>query len=323
MNANFKRICIVILFLSNMFLLGCKDKPANNEISTHVKPDGSQEAGSLPSEIPDWAKGLLSKEQIEGAKKDGVPPAIEEEIAEGVKIRMVYIPAGEFEMGYRKKGRDANEKYNHKIRIKEGYYIGIYEITQSQWKSVMGKNPSRFQAGFRNTLDDTSNYPIEQVSWVDTKKYIIELNKKADKLLLYRLPSEAEWEYACRAGTSTRFYWGDDNDYSQIGDYAWYDKNSKERTHPVGGKKPNKWGLYDMSGNVWEWCEDDWHDNYIGAPDDGRPWINRYRSSFRVIRGGAWNSFSQSCCSDSRLNIIPDTHFVCFGFRVVRDLHEK
>ncbi|MFM6439528.1 MAG: formylglycine-generating enzyme family protein, partial [Microcystis panniformis] len=116
----------------------------------------------------------------------------------------------------------------------------------------------------------------------------------------YRLPTEAEWEYACRAGTTTRYYFGDDA--NQLGDYAWYDGNSQRTTHPVGQKKPNAWGLYDMSGNVWEWCEDDWHDNYIGAPKDGSAWFikNDNRSHRKCPRGGSWFNNPGNCRSAFR-----------------------
>ena len=132
----------------------------------------------------------------------------------------------------------------------------------------------------------------------------------------YRLPTEAEWEYACRAGTTTRYYFGDDA--SQLGDYAWYSANSQSKTHPVGQKKPNAWGLYDMSGNVWEWCEDDWHDNYIGAPTDGSAWLinNDNRSHLKCLRGGSWFESPNLCRSAYRSGNLPDGVYNFNGFRV-------
>ena len=132
--------------------------------------------------------------------------------------------------------------------------MGKYPVTQKQWKKVMGNNPSNFKGEDR---------PVESVSWEDVQEFVKKLNEKegTDK---YRLPSEAEWEYACRAGTQTRYSFGDDE--SKLNEYAWYDKNSGSETHPVGQKKPNSWDLYDMHGNVWEWVQDRWHDKYKGAP---------------------------------------------------------
>ncbi|TRV44904.1 MAG: formylglycine-generating enzyme family protein, partial [Microcystis panniformis Mp_MB_F_20051200_S9] len=126
----------------------------------------------------------------------------------------------------------------------------------------------------------------------------------------------AEWEYACRAGTTTRYYF-DDNDY-QLGNYAWYAKNSNNTTHPVGQKKPNAWGIYDMSGNVWEWCEDDWHENYIGAPNEGSAWVdndNRYQSR-KCLRGGSWFFIPNICRSAYRGRCFPGDHYYYLGFRV-------
>ena len=126
----------------------------------------------------------------------------------------------------------------------------------------MGDNPSYF------TGDD--NLPVERVSWDNVQRFITKLNDK-EGTSKYRLPSEAEWEYACRAGTTTRYSFGDNE--SELGEYAWYSSNSDSQTHPVGQKRANPWGLYDMHGNVWEWVQDCWHDSYSGAPADGRAWV--------------------------------------------------
>ncbi len=142
------------------------------------------------------------------------------------------------------------------------------------------------------------NYPMFYVSWYDCQEFINELNS-IDTEHIYRLPSESEWEYACRAGTTTRFYWGDSNSESAVGNYCWYRFNSSSSTHPVATKLPNAWGLYDMSGNVYEWCEDTWHSSYEGAPTDGSAWVSSGGYS-RVRRGGCWKDYTRNCCAAGR-----------------------
>lgn len=249
----------------------------------------------------------------EAAKKAGVPLKIEDEIAEGVSMKMIYIPPGEFMMGSveGEKSRDEDtESPVHKVSIREGFYIGIYEVTQEQWQSVMNENPSNFK-GY--------NHPVERVSWNDVMAFIAKLNKKAGKDV-YRLPSESEWEYAYRAGTATRFYWGNDNEDRKIEAYAWNRNNSGNKTHPVGAKEPNKWGLYDMSGNVYEWCEDDCHGSYKNAPIDGTSWVENPRDDERVLRGGSWFSNPKFCRAASRDAIFPVSRKNSIGFRLVRAL---
>lgn len=232
-------------------------------------------------------------------------------------IEFILIPSGNFMMG---SGEGDDEKPVHKVTIREPFYLGKYPVTQKQWKAVMGRNPSEFN-GY--------NLPVENVSWYDVQEFLEKLNC-AEKTDMYRLPSEAEWEYACRAGTTTRYSFG--NDESKLGDYAWYKglatveefKNKEEilsgDTHPVGQKKPNPWGLYDMHGNVWEWCQDYWHDNYNGAPSDGSSWESGSNSYHHVIRGGCWIYFSGICMSASRAGYVPDSGASLLGFRILRDL---
>ncbi|WP_440956852.1 formylglycine-generating enzyme family protein [Methanosarcina sp. Mfa9] len=226
-----------------------------------------------------------------------------------IGIEFVKIPAGEFMMGSPSdEGGIANSgKPVHEVTIENSYYLGKYEVSQEQWKSVMGNNPSHFKG------DDL---PVEYVSWYDAQEFINKLNamEGTDK---YRLPSEAEWEYACRAGTTTRYFFGGDE--SKLGDYAWYCRNSDEMTHPVGQKKPNSWGLYGMSGNVLEWCQDEWYDNYDGAPSDGSAWEGG-NSSRRVIRSGSWNAAPTVCHSAFRFRFAPYTRVHCIGFRLLRSL---
>jgi formylglycine-generating enzyme required for sulfatase activity len=199
---------------------------------------------------------------------------------------MVSLPAGKFLMGSSESGR---EKPPHQVKV-NSFAIGKYPITQAQYQAVMGNNPSHFKNNPQN--------PVEKVSWNDAKAFCQKLSQITGKT--YRLPTEAEWEYACRAGTTTRYYFGDNA--NQLGDYAWYAKNSNDTTHPVGQKKPNAWGLHDMSGNVWEWCEDDWHDSYKNAPEDGSAWIDNDNHSppLKCLRGGSWYDFPNDCRSAYR-----------------------
>lgn len=218
---------------------------------------------------------------------------------------MVVVPAGIFSMGGK------YETPVHNVTIGKAFAMGKTEITQGQWKAVMGSNPS----GFSNCGDSC---PVEKVSWDDAKEFIQKLNAKTGKQ--YRLPSEAEWEYACRAGGQSEYCGGDNVD-----SVAWYGNNgqsggnSGQVTHPVGTKQANAFGLYDMSGNVWEWIEDSYHRNsYNGAPTDGTVWEGYGVKSVR--RGGSWFFSSGNARSASRSNNSPSDRVDDNGFRVVRML---
>ncbi len=218
---------------------------------------------------------------------------------------MVSLPAGEFLMGSPDSDPDAyqNEKPQHQVKL-NSFAIGKYPVTQAQYQAVMGKNPSRFKNNPQN--------PVEQVSWNDAQAFCKKLSQITGKT--YRLPTEAEWEYACRAGTTSRFSFCDDA--NQLGDYAWYDGSSQKTTHPVGQKKPNAWGLYDMSGNVLEWCEDNWHNTNENAPRDGSAWLIK-DNDYYIVRGGSWFSNPDNCRSAYRdLNSRRDSS-LNNGFRVV------
>jgi formylglycine-generating enzyme required for sulfatase activity/tetratricopeptide (TPR) repeat protein len=226
-----------------------------------------------------------------------------------IGMKFALIPAGEFMMGSPadEKGVWEEEGQVHNVKISKQFYLGIYPVTQQQWKILMGENPSYFKG---------DNLPVENVSWDNILRFIIKLNEKegSDK---YRLPSEAEWEYAVRGDTRTRYYFGDDE--SELDDYAWYLDNSEGRTHPVGQKKPNQWGLYDMHGNVWEWVQDKWHRSYDDAPEDGSAWESG-DVSFRVVRGGSWGFGAWFCRSAIRMRKVHSAHGGILGFRLLRIL---
>jgi formylglycine-generating enzyme required for sulfatase activity len=231
------------------------------------------------------------------------PQPITEKLPNGVTLEMVGLPAGQFLMGSPDSDPDAksDEKPQHPVKV-NSFAIGKYPVTQAQYQAVMGNNPSRFQNNPQN--------PVEMVSWNDAQAFCQKLSQITGKT--YRLPTEAEWEYACRAGTTTRYYFGDDA--NELGDYAWYYGNSGGTTHPVGQKKPNAWGLYDMSGNVWEWCEDN-YDSYENAPRDGTAWLTN-DSDVRILRSGSWNLYSYNCRSAIRIGDIPSRVNDFLGFRV-------
>ncbi len=210
------------------------------------------------------------------------------------------MPAGSFMMG--SANGESNEKPVHQVTISQPFYIGKYEVTQAQWQSVMGNIPSYFK-------DCGGNCPVEQVSWDDAQNFINKLNEGNDGFR-YRLPTEAEWEYACRAGT-TGDYAGD------LDSMAWHSANSGSKTHLVGAKQPNGFGLYDMHGNVWEWCEDWYHSNYDGAPSDGSAWLSGGEQKYRVLRGGSWVNLAAYLRSALRGLNTPVIRLSIVGFRLV------
>lgn len=238
----------------------------------------------------------------------------------GVKLEMVEIPAASFCMGssppYEKEFFKGELPYKdegpqHRVTM-QSFYIGKYEVTQAQYQAVMGVNPSKFKG---------RNLPVETVSWNDAKEFCRRLSQMAGRE--YRLPTEAEWEYACRAGTTTAFAFGD----SLSADQANFDGrypfggaakgDFRRQTTPVGSFQPNAYGLYDMHGNVSEWCEDWKHDSYNGAPTDGSAWLSGGEQKSRVLRGGDWGSFARHLRSAAREGNKPDAHPWFFGLRVV------
>jgi formylglycine-generating enzyme required for sulfatase activity len=235
---------------------------------------------------------LASYFPIQAQPKD--PP---KRFTNSIGMKFVWIPPGNFMMGSPKEeeARDDNET-QHKVTLTKGFYMGIHLVTQEQWKEIMGKNPSEFKG--------EKNLPVETVSWDDCQKFIKKLREKDKKP--YRLPTESEWEYACRAGTTTPFYYG-----KTIST----DQKNREKTTPVGSFPANAWGLHDMHGNVWEWCQD-WFGDYPQkdlvdpqGPDAGKD---------RVLRGGSWNQYPKDCRSACRNGHVPGYRIYIFdwGFRL-------
>ena len=254
-----------------------------------------------------------------------------EDLGNGIQLEIVMIPGGSFMMGSPETEEDSNdyERPQHQVTIK-AFCLGKYQVTQAQWKAVaafpqvnkeLKLDPSRFKGDGSTSL--TNHRPVEQVSWEDAVEFCDRLSKHTKRQ--YRLPSEAEWEYACRAGTTTQFHFGQ----TITTDLANYNGNStygdgvkgvyrKETTEVGSFGVANNFGLYDMHGNVYEWCQDYWHSNYEGAPTDGSAWLsNKEDSNRRLLRGGSWLYTPDYCRSACRNDLNLDYYDDLIGFRVV------
>ena len=240
-------------------------------------------------------------------------------------MEFISIPAGSFTMGSPETEEDrGDDEKQVPVTITRAFELGKTVVTQKQWIELMGTTPWKItedEAEDEDIPPQGDNYPAVYISWDDATEFCVKLTaleRKCGKLpanQTYRLPTEAEWEYACRAGTTTAYSCGDDE--SKLGDYAWYDKNSKGNLHEVATKKPNPWGLFDMHGNVWEWCED-WHEDSLSGGNDPK---GPSAGSFRVIRGGLWDRPASDCRSAFRVNChFPTYRGRSFGFRIVRVL---
>lgn len=254
-------------------------------------------------------------------------------VAMAAPTNMVFIPPGTFRMGSPMNEVDSSDSEHPQtaVTISRGYWMGKYEVTQGEYLAVMGNNPSWFNGvrqdypvpGTNTDYGVDLTRPVDTVTWYDATNYCAKLTERerlAGRIApnaVCRLPTEAEWEYACRAWTSTRFSYGDDPGYTNLTNYAWYGDNSAWTTQPVGQKLPNAWGLYDMHGNVGEWCQDWWSDHLPGGivldpQGPGAGWG-------RVIRGGGWNYWprTRNCRSAYRAEDFPDGGYRPIGFRVV------
>jgi len=238
-----------------------------------------------------------------------------------IGMKFVLIPPGEFMMGSDER-EDARPV--HRVRITRPFFFGVCEVTQGQYEELTRANPSHFSpngSGNDQLQDqDTSDLPVEDVTWRDVQQFLARLSGAHDEKVsgrTYRLPTEAEWEYACRGGGTTTWCFG--NTDADVGDYAWHVRNSGSTTHPVGEKKPNSWGLYDVHGNVFEWCFDRYDKDYYAKSPTDDP-TGPEVGSARVYRGGCWYSHHRSCRSACRLSTTPDAGTLYLGFRVVCEI---
>ncbi|MEM6632806.1 MAG: formylglycine-generating enzyme family protein [Bacteroidota bacterium] len=227
-----------------------------------------------------------------------------ETLEAGISFDMIWVQGGSFLMGNREEDANSYELPVHDVQVPD-FFIGKYPVTQALYRSIMGENPSEFKG---------SDHPVEQVSWNDAHTFMEKLNQQTGKT--YRLLTEAEWEYAARGGVYSEdyLYSGSDN----LKEVGWFDKNNDPNgTKPVGQKLPNELGIYDMSGNVYEWCEDDYHDNYQGAPEDSSAWIDQpSRGEARVLHGGGWLGVARYCRVSHRNGGEPGLRDLNVGFRL-------
>ncbi|MEH2223197.1 SUMF1/EgtB/PvdO family nonheme iron enzyme [Nostoc sp.] len=257
--------------------------------------DSGKTSPSNANKTPGNAEANITK-RITSDAKDFV-----ENLANGITLEMVQIPGGTFMMGSpeREAGRTENESPQHQVKV-PGFFMGKYEITQAQYQAIMGSNPSNFKG---------EKQPVEEVSWDDAVEFCKKLSQKNTEHT-YRLPSEAEWEYACRAGTKTPFYFGETITTKLV------NFDGKE-TKPVGSFPPNAFGLYDMHGNIWEWCLDVYNDNYQGAPKDGNAWLTGKDNNLMLLRGGCYLPNAGASRSANRNSNVRATRLDNVGFRVV------
>ena len=237
--------------------------------------------------------------------------AYTEALGDGVSLMLMLIPGGEFMMGAPDGEPESSDTERPQRLVKvPPFLMGRYPVTQAQWRVVADYDPVETDLKPAPSSFKGDSLPVEQVNWHDATEFCQRLSAKTQKN--YHLPSEAQWEYACRAETTTAYHFGD----QLTEEVANYNQNVGQTT-PVGQYPANCWGLHDMHGNVWEWCKDHWHSNYEGAPTDGSAWIEGGDSKYRVRRGGSWINNPRVCRSAFRGNLVPGVDVYDFGFRVV------
>jgi len=292
-------VCAALAFL--YAAAGCSGSGSEPGAPAPVQTPPASGARTPASPAAPASKSAVAPAVPVGKSAPAAPAELTLDLGGGVTMKMVLIRPGKFMMG---EGTMLVFGPKHEVTISKPFYMGVTEVTQAQYQAVMGTNPSNFK-GAAN--------PVETVSWNDATEFCKKLSEKTRQTV--RLPTEAEWEYACRAGTQTAYSFGDDP--SALGDYAWWVKNSGNTTHPVGQKKPNSWGLYDMHGNVWEWCAD-WLGEYPKGPVTD-PCGPATGSDSRVRRGGAGffvGTVAFRCAF--RFGLDPSRRDFSLGFRCAR-----
>lgn len=246
---------------------------------------------------------LVASPLSHAAGKDA-PREITVDLGPGVTMRLMLLPAGSFWMGSVENLGEEDESPRHRVTFSQPFYIGVCTVTQAQWIAVMGDNPSHFRG---------AQLPVDSVSWEDCQRFFTRLAARTGRQ--FALPTEAQWEYACRAGTETKWNFGESENAAP--DHAWLRDNSSNTTHPVGQKPPNAWGLYDMHGNIAQWCAD-WYDKHTydaGAVTD--PTGPKTATGGRVLRGGAWGDAPEGIRAAARNCLGPDGKHAGIGFRCV------
>lgn len=308
---------VALVVVSGLIILLGMGCPPDNEDTLKVVLKAMKANG---------CEGCTGCEPQEGESEGETDPEITLLLPGEVPLTLLRIPAGSFQMGSpeAERNREDAEGPVHTVAI-DPFYISKYEVTQRQWLAVMGAWPGP-EPSEGYGLGDA--YPAYHISWEDAQDFVVALNayiRQTDQCsLILRLPSEAEWEYACRAETQTRFFFGDSLDVADFCEddglrtqYMHYcGNNSPNGSKPVGGVLANAFGLYDMSGNIVEWCEDNWHTRYTGAPDDGSAWVDSPAGSGRVCRSGSWSGAAWGCRSASRTYALQGNRYISTGFRI-------
>jgi formylglycine-generating enzyme required for sulfatase activity len=278
---------------------------SSDDARQRARPAGTKltEGAKVPGQKPPDKAASGIAPSLASLKKDLVI-----DLGNGVTMEFALIPPGSFVMGS-SKSKILDEQPAHQVTVTQPFYLGKYEVTQKQWLALMEHNPSVFKEGPK--IPDGMNHPVDNVSWFLCQSFLAKLQDKA-KDFAFRLPTEAEWEYACRAGSANEHSFGDGD--TALGDYAWYGNNSDGQTHAAGGRKANGWGLYDMYGNVWEWCID-WYGPYASKAVADPLGSNPNPGSGRIVRGGAWNSLPGHVRSACRYDVGPDEMMGYYGFR--------
>jgi formylglycine-generating enzyme required for sulfatase activity len=240
-------------------------------------------------------------------------------LGDGVELEMVSIPGGKFTMGSSQEELESgeDERPRHLVTVKP-FFIGKYPITQAQWRAIASLPKIKHDLPLNPSCFKGDNRPVERVCWYDAEEFYDRLSKVTGRK--YRLPSEAEWEYACRAQTTTPFHFGA-TITTNLANFCQQDQSmnkvERKQTTDVGSFPANAFGLYEMHGNVWEWCADNWHEDYQDAPSDGSVWVINGNSEYRILRGGSWDYFPTFCRCTYRFFENPQVKDKEFGFRVV------